>query len=180
MKRYIAILFIALAGLLVNPAPAKAQTNVSTNLPSGWGPAYDGFLNLLSQGSNFIVAPYGIMWQSDHGNKFGGGVALAYKMSDFIVPSLRLDYLDGQIFMPSANLTLQAPVTLNNVTVIPFGFSGLATPLSGKQDQNGTAVGIFGVGLAIRLGSKVDILADYEKWTGFSGNQYRFGIAYKF
>lgn len=173
MKKLIAVIGITISLVM----PAKAQ---DTNLPSGWGPAVDGVLNLLSQGSNFIVAPYGIMWQSDKGNKFGGGVALAYKMSDFVVPSIRLDYLDGKVFMPSANLTLQAPITLNKFVLVPFMFTGLATPLSGRQDENGTAVGIFGIGIAARVAAHWDILADYEKWTGYSGNQYRFGIAYKF
>jgi hypothetical protein len=73
------------------------------------------------------------------------------------------------------------------VTFIPFAFAGIATPIAGKGADNGTAVGIFGVGGAIRTdfipGSSwwkpQDLIFDVEKWSGFQGTQYRFGFVWK-
>jgi hypothetical protein len=174
------------------------QTNTvtvtDTNPPQPFisGPLADLF-NFAKNGSNFIIAPYAIFAQSS-GSKFGAGagLALGYHINEFVVPTMRLDYLNKQLFMPSASLQLQAPVTLfGKLTVIPFGFSGIATPISGAGANNGSVVGIFGAGGAVRLdflGSgafwqHTDVVGDYELWTGGGFNnqkQIRFGLAYKF
>lgn len=170
------ILLIALACIT-----SRAQTNINNGTndnPFISGPTVV-ILDFLSQGSNWMAAAYGTM--NDKADKFGGGVALAYKVSDFIAPTMRLDYFDGKVWMPSASVQLQVPVTiLGKVTVIPFALTGIATPISGKGTDNGSAVGIFGAGMAVRLGSHFDLLADTEKWTGFDGYQFRFGGLYKF
>jgi hypothetical protein len=110
-------------------------------------------------------------------------------VNDFVVPTVRLDYLDGELWMPSASLQLQAPVKLfGRMTLIPFGFGGIATPITGKGSDNGTAVGIYGIGGAIRLDflggntsrwKPLDIIFDCEKWTGFPSQQYRLGFVWK-
>lgn len=185
MKRVLAIIGLTLSVVSVN-----AQTNTN----GGSGPVISGPLSdaisFLGQGSNWMVAPYGIY---DTGTKsVGAGVGIGYKLNDFVVPTLRLDYLakQNELFMPSANLQLQAPVTLfGKVTAIPFTFAGIATPLAGQGSQNGTVVGIYGVGGALRLGTTnswigkhLDLIGDWEKWqgAGFTGDQYRFGVLYKF
>lgn len=173
---------ILLLGALTLSTPAINAQTADTNAPPDTGSIIGGpassLLDFLGTGSNWMIAPYGIV-STDQ--KFGGGVAVGYKISNFVVPTMRLDYFDGQVWMPSASLQLQAPLTiLGKVTVVPFAFGGLATPIAGKGASNGSAVGIFGAGAAVRISSKFDIVADYEKWSGFKGAQMRFGILYKF
>lgn len=154
--------------------PADAGTNGNPFLS---GPVVT-VLDFLSQGSNWITVAYGTM--NDKATKFGGGVAIGYKVSDFVAPTLRLDYYDGRVFMPSASLQLQVPFKLlGKLTVIPFAISGIATPLTGKGGSDGSAVGIFGAGVAVEFTQKFGAIGDAEKWTGFEGYQFRLGAFYK-
>jgi len=172
MKKLIAV---ALLACTISVAQAQISTNDNPFLS---GPTTQ-ILDFLSHGSNWMAVAYGTA--NDKFDKFGGGVALGYRASDFLVPTLRLDYYDGRVWMPSASIQLQAPMTLfGKITVIPFAISGIATPIAGKGSDNGTAVGIFGAGLAARVGAHWDIIGDAEKWTGFDGYQIRFGALYKF
>jgi hypothetical protein len=180
------ILSAALLTLALAFAPsAKAQSapdtnappDLSTNAPLFGGPGAQLF-NFLSTGSNWMIAPYGIV-STEH--KVGGGVAFGYKLSPFIVPLMRLDYFNGTLWMPSMSLQLQVPFTImGKFTVVPFTSAGLATPLAGAGTANGSAVGIFALGAAVRISSRFDIVGDYEKWSGFKGAQIRAGILYKF
>ena len=124
--------------------------------------------------TNLIIAPYGIA--STDFKKFGGGLAVGYKLSDNVVPTLRIDYYDGRLWMPSGNLQLQVPFHLGSVTIIPFAFTGVAVPInSGASDP---VVGMVGTGGALKLGKSFDLLADYEIWSSL-GNQIRVGIGWK-
>ena len=127
------------------------------------------------QGTNFMAAVYGI--SSEKFDKFGAGVALVYNVTPVVATVARLDYYDGSIWMPSGSLQLQLPVKFGSVELVPFAFSGIATPVSGKSPS---AVGIFGIGAAVRISKRWDIVADYERWTGFDQDQIRFGALYKF
>jgi hypothetical protein len=168
---------VTLPDALVAPAPA-ATVDSGTNSPIISGPVTKLF-EFLGQGSNWIVATYGIM--SSDMEKFGGGVALAYKVTDFIAPVLRLDYYDETVWMPSGSLQLQAPFVISGkVRITPFIFGGVATPLSGKGGENGEVEGIFGVGLSASLSDRISLVADIEKWTNFESEQIRFGFLYKF
>jgi hypothetical protein len=165
--------------ILALALPATAQTNdTSTNATALIGGPATTLLNFLGTGSNWFAAPYGIVGTD---SKFGGGVAVGYKISEFVVPVMRLDYYDSTVWMPSASLQLQAPLTImGKFTLIPFAFAGLATPIAGKGADNGSAVGIFGAGAAVRISSRFDIVADVEKWSGFKGEQIRAGVLWKF
>lgn len=181
MKKIFAVL-LATIGLALG---LEAQTNTPpvTNAPVISGPAADAWAFITTQGAtNWMVAPFGIY--STTSKEWGGGLALGYKLSDFVVPVMRLDYLASEIWMPSMNLQLQVPVTiLGKVTVIPFTFAGVATTVSGGGSQNGSAVGMLGVGGAVRIASHWDLVGDYELWNGgpfHSDNQIRFGVLFKF
>lgn len=171
-----------MTALTVSILSAKAQTNTnSTSIISG--PAADAWNFITTEGvTNWMVAPFGIY--STTSKEAGGGLALGYKLSDFVVPILRIDYIGKEFWMPSANLQLQMPVTiLGKVTVVPFTFAGVATTISGGGDQNGAAVGMLGIGGALRLSSKFDLVGDYEIWNGGpfkTDSQIRFGVLYKF
>jgi hypothetical protein len=160
-----------------------AGSTPGTNAPLVSGPAADAWSFITTAGvSNWMVAPFGIY--STTSKEWGGGLAVGYKLSEFVVPVLRLDYLAGDIWMPSANLQLQVPVTImGKFTLIPFTFAGVATTIAGGGADNGTAVGMLGIGGAVRLSSHVDLVGDYELWNGghfHADNQIRFGVLYKF
>jgi len=173
------LLIIGLISFIGNVSiNAQQTTNTDVSLPRE-ATQWISFASTAS--SNIMAAAYGIA--ATDFKTFGGGIALAYKLDDMIVPTLRLDYYDRELWMPSASLQLQTPLTLfGKVTVIPFGFAGVAEALGGSSSgvSSGTVVGIFGLGGALRVSSKWDIVADYEKWTGFTKDQIRFGVLYKF
>lgn len=195
MKKLLPILAISLSLLT-----ARAQDTSNPPPPIISGPV-TSIIQFLGTGSNWMVAPYGIYSEAglNHKATMGGGIGFGYKINDFVVPTMRLDYLDGQLWMPSGSLQLQAPIVLfgkkdvagapiegSGLTLIPFGFGGIATPIAGKGVDNGTAVGIYGLGVAVRLdalggiGKKMDFILDWEHWTGFEKAQFRAGFVYKF
>jgi hypothetical protein len=172
MKKLLSIIAIVSACFF-----CSAQTNdTGTNAPIFGGPITNIF-NFIGSGSNFMTAAYGIV--SADGEKTGGGLALAYKINDYVAPVLRVDYYDREIWMPSGSLQLQLPLTISSkVRVTPFVFAGVATPLNSETDR--PVEGIFGLGAAVGLTSKISLVADVEVWTGFESEQLRFGVLYKF
>lgn len=170
-------------GITVVLALFTAQAQTNTNSPVIGGPAADAWKFVTTEGiTNWVVAPY-VIYDS-HSEEFGGGLGVGYMLSQFVVPTLRVDYLHKEVWMPSASLQLQLPVRImNKVTFTPFAFGGIATCVSGQGSENGTAVGIYGIGGALTLKKdKWYLLGDAEQWNGanFQGWQYRFGFAYKF
>lgn len=181
--RLMAVLFMASACV---GARAQISTNgVTLTNPPPVVTLSGKVLGFLSQGSNFLIAPYGIY--STGTKSAGGGVAVAYKVNDFVLPTIRLDYLDKNFYQGDFTTQLQYPITLSqsNLTVIPFVLGGVATPFGGAGSANTTVQGIAGLGMALRLdflggfGKQCDLVADWEKWSASPGDQYRFGIAIK-
>jgi len=178
---------MTIIGLLALACSGFAQTNI-TIPPDAPAPVQEAgsVLNFLSSaGTNLMVAGYGIY--STGSRSAGGGIALAYKLTDFIAPAVRLDYLNRSFYQGSFSTQLQYPLTFGNkITVVPFALGGVATPFGGAGKDNETVQGIAGVGLAVRMdwlgsfGKHLDLIADWEKWSATSGNQYRFGVLYKF
>ena len=153
-----------------------AETNLSTSVTGTWNTVVD----FLANGSNWLLVPFGIYSDQKPKAQFGGGVALAYKVSDYIAPTLRVDYLAGDLWMPSGTVQLQVPIHLSpTLTLYPFAFAGVGTSLSGGGNKNGEANAIAGMGAALALSKKFDLIFDYEKWSAFSGNQWRFGCLFR-
>lgn len=157
-------------------APSMCRGQVDTNVVPG---NLQLALNFLGTGSNWMVTPYGIY---DMGSKKpGGGVGLFYALTPNVVTGMRLDYVDGSLFMPSGDLQLQVPINITtNIALVPFTFAGIAAPISGSGFAQDVPVGIFGIGGALKITKKWDLVGDYEHWTGFKGAQLRFGFLYKF
>ncbi len=166
------------AALSAQSLPPAPEIPPQPNLGAVVGGPAGEVLQFLTVGSNWIVAPYAIY---DAGTKkTGGGVAGLYRVSDFVYTGLRLDYIGKELWMPSCQVQLQAPFRImQKVEVIPFVTAGLATPLSGKGADNGSAVGIFGAGLAMKVSKNVGVFYEVEEWTGFKGNQHRGGVYFK-
>ncbi len=184
------ILISVLASLALAPlchaadAVPEPASQSSTNAPSLLsGPAVDAFEFITTAGvSNWFAVPFATYDCTAHG--FGGGVAIGYKLSDFVAPVLRFDYINSGIYSAQADMQLQVPVRiLGKIEVVPFTFAGIAAPVSGAGDENWSVVGVVGVGTAVRLHRHWDLVADWEHWTGGpfdSNNQIRFGVLYKF
>src|SRR5262245_22560294 len=93
---------LSIALLAVSLLSTQAQTNTNTVpiLPPEGQKVWD----FLSASSNLMVCPYGIM--STDQKDFGAGIALGFKVSELMVPVLRLDYYKGEVWMPSGSLQL--------------------------------------------------------------------------
>src|SRR6185295_18588961 len=107
------------------PAPAKAQTNGFFS-----GPLFDA-LGTLSTASNLAVSVYGT-YSSDH-KDFGGGIAGIYNFNQFVGSAIRLDYINSTktFYMPSVSATLQAPIKLGQVELVPFVVGGTGIAVAG-------------------------------------------------
>ncbi len=191
LNRNLTLNLLALSAICHLPfaIPARAQTNeliLPPNAPTVLGPIYTA-INFLSQGTNWMVTPFAIY---DTGTRSpGGGIAAILKTGDYVNPVLRLDYLASSrtLYMPSGNATFQYPISIGKLTLLPFGFVGAAIPIAGRQKDNGGLLAMYGVGLALRTPwtnsawyIPKDIVWDWEHWGGFAGEQYRFGLNWKF
>jgi len=145
------------------------------------------------------------VWGEVHGlyapaleKKYGGGVGLFWNLSDYVYSGVRVDYVDGDFWMPSGNVTVQAPIEITSwLTVAPLGYAGIGVPISGAtvggttlgapaRDNNGDPTAILGYGVAVRMANittsskwvpkHIDVAVDSETWSGFKGQQFRLGI----
>lgn len=166
-----------MAGSLYAADPATNSTPIIS------GPVVDAISFAATEGAtNWMFGIYGINSFTSH--QWGGGIGAGYKLSSFVMPVMRLDYIGGEVWMPSGNLQLQVPLMLfGKVEAIPLTFAGVATTVAGGGSENGAAVGILGIGMAVKVASWVDLIADYELWNGgpfHQDNQIRFAAAFKF
>lgn len=174
MKNILGLTVILLACSL----PSRADTNSFLS-----GPLPDAVGGILTA-TNLAIAPYGIY--DTHGHTFGGGLLALYNITPAVATGAALQYLNHEVWMPSAQLQLQAPVRLGNtVELVPLIFTGIGTPVSGKGPNNGSAIGIFGGGLGVKLfgseiHSRLDVFLGAAKWTGFPGEQLYGGLLWRF
>lgn len=180
MKKLLTLLALALA---VSGYSQSTSTNAPT-IPSTW----DNIIQFVSQGSNWVVAPYGIYATGgtvdNDGKKvhssWGAGISGLYKINDYVLTGLGLDYMNGGLTMPSATAQLQYPIKLGRFVLTPLAYSGLSTAIGGNSKDNGEAIGIFGTGAALSFTEHLGAFASYEKRTGFEGNWIKFGTFWKF
>lgn len=176
---------IITAAILAISLSLNAQT-VTNTPPVIASPVFEAFNFLSTPASNWMFAAYGIQTEKD-GN--GVGIGALYKVSENFGAVLRLDRFGGDTFMPSGNFQVQVPVTImGKVTVTPFAFTGIATPINEDNSRDGV-IGIFGIGAAIRTPEVIKsksrflpdaVVYDVEKWTSYEGSQHRLGLLWKF
>lgn len=185
----IAMLAVQLAAQDTNPPPAI------TNAPTIQSAAQQMLDAIKAGTSNWYFEAHGL-YAPALGRKYGAGLGAFYPISEYLVTGLRLDYVDGGFMMPSGNATLQLPLQVFSwLKVTPFGYAGIGIPLSGANiggtvvpgtvNNNGAPTAILGYGAAVHLwkseGGRVAIsaIADRETWSGFPGQQFRFGAMFK-
>lgn len=178
------ILTIMLMALVL--APAKAQTADTTTAPSsvigGIGDWINENLGGTLHATNWTFAAYPTYApeaKNDKGldAKWGGGIATLYNVSENVKTGMRVDYIGDKFFMPSANLQLQASITVFKLKATPFLIGGVAMPINGTGD--GTVAGIAGAGASVKIVSfkhgDFCLAGAVEKWTNIKGNVYHFG-----
>jgi hypothetical protein len=187
--KYIATMILALACLTataadIGTAPPFEPVTLNTNTsPLLSGPFVD-ILDKLTTATNWGVAVFSL--QTPHskstGNPaWGGGALFLYNFNSYFGAGLGIDYMDGNTTMPSAQMQLSAPLYVggtNGVRVTPFGFTGIATPISGADYQNGSPVGIFGAGLGVRITGGLNAFYAIEQRTGEPSLWNVFGLTW--
>lgn len=188
-------LIIIAALLSVLPCTSRAQTTnaIPDLMPAGTaGQITAGFKDWLDNheaaltASNYVIAPYAtISVSGDSPEKFGGGIFVGYRVTDFAYAGVGLDWL-GQLTMPSGNIQLKADVKpfawlgfATNFVVRPFVIGGLATPIGGAADNNWSLATIAGGGASIpvaKLSSRVtaSLGGAFVNWSNcgvYSGNR---------
>lgn len=150
---------VALIGLLA--LPAAAQTNTTETL---W--------DMLTTGSNYFAVPYGTFATGD--KSFGGGLALGYHATEWVVPVARLEYFDHNLWNIAMTVTLQPPRSLfGKIPIIPFASVGGGTSLGGAGDENGKFVSMVGGGAVLHFDTFGQswfakhsfLVGAYEHWT---------------
>ncbi len=118
-------------------------------------------------------------------NPWGFGAALLYPVAEYAYAGIRLDYLSGQLWAPSA--TVGAKYTLKNVWSKPtiFSVGGLvytANQLrSGEQTSSVGAIAGIGIEDIVwqdKSGAySFSLFAEGEKWTNLPGTILHVGVA---
>jgi hypothetical protein len=147
--------------------PVELNTNASPFLS---GPLVE-LLTTLSTATNWGVATFGIyMPASDHQKAaYGCGAIALYNINPYMATGIGIDWLDNQVTMPSGQFQLQAPLKIGGdkgLVVTPFAFAGVATPVSGMGEENGSVVGIFGAGLDVKVYGGLGVFYAIEERTG--------------
>lgn len=195
MRKYIATLAIALACLTASAAeiitatpeqpltsgtwePVTLNTNTSPLLS---GPFVD-ILDKLTTATNWGVAAFGIYTPNSTttGKKaYGAGAVFLYNINSYMATGLGIDWLENDVTMPNGQFQFQAPLKIaNSLTLTPFVFTGIATPISGDGYNNGQVVGLFGAGLAAKVSGGFNVFYAIEQRTGQNSPWSLFGLAY--
>jgi hypothetical protein len=112
---------------------------------------------------------------------FGFGIAAMYPVSQYAFAGMRLDYLNGNFWAPSA--TVGAKYTVKNLPFSPtvFTVGGLIMPLSGAGDATKSVGAITGIGFDANIlhrgNYSLDLFIEGEKWTNLPGTILHFGLA---
>jgi hypothetical protein len=162
-----------------NFVPVVLNTNSSPVLS---GPLVD-ILTSASMWTNWGIATFGIYEPGSSGHKaaYGAGAVALYNINRYMATGIGLDWLDNQTTMPSGQFQLQAPLIIggtNGVTVTPFLFTGVATPIGGKGGDNGSVVGLFGAGLDVKVYGGFGAFYAIEQRTGQPSQWNLIGLRY--
>ena len=196
--KFMSTLVAAALALMLSLPSAQAQSTNTTDLIGSETGVIGGITAGLSEwlnnneaartATNWLVAPY-FTYAPDieAEDKVGGGIFVAYKVTDFLYAGIGVDYL-GELTLPQGNVELKADIKpfkylgfATNFIARPFAVAGIAVPLSGSGDDNGNVGSIIGAGVAIPVWKISDnytmsVGGALLKWTGvgdYSGNHYQ-------
>lgn len=176
MKRYTITLLAALA-LTCAGYSQIVDTNTS---PPSLGGFWNDAIHFVGTGTNWSFYADAII-PTEKSLSPGGGVFAYCAINEYAGAAMGFDVVDKDITMPSVSVQLQVPVQLGqNVRLVPYGYTGMSMPLSGRGDDNGTVNGLIGAGVAVCIKDHFRAFAGSELRTGFAGEFIRAGIGWHF
>jgi len=114
---------------------------------------------------------------------WGFGACGLYPLTDHTFTGIRVDYMGGQFWMPSATVGLRADFQIYGHNFSSFTTGGAIFPLSGAGQENGSIGAIVGAGVSTKVwqnakgNMSIDAFVAVEKWTIFNGETIRPGVA---
>lgn len=168
-------------------AVAQDKTVVSPLPPQDFS-AIENFGQTLLHSSGVAVGfyPSAMLGKLPEGSKatdrYGAGGFILYPVSQFAWVGLRLDYISGHLWAPSA--TLGAKYTLDKLPMRPtfFTVGGLVYSVSGAGVSNDSVGAIAGLGVIGNIKTSndgrytLDVFLEAEKWTNLPGEIVHGGL----
>ena len=168
--------------------PAPPQPNITlayppvildTNppIPILDGPLID-FLGQLANATNWGLATFAIA-ANQQDSKLGAGGMIMYNINPWVATGVGIDWLDGELTVPSAQFQFQAPLRIGGsrgVLLRPFAFTGVALPIA--DDADAPVAGLIGAGLGIKIYKGFNAFYAIEYRTGQPGHWQLFGLAW--
>lgn len=148
------------------PVPPSSSTGESGLLNAG-----KIILADLENATNYAIAPYASYGLNNH--KIGGGVLALYNFNNFVGAGIGADYM-GSFSLVSGNVQLKLPLKplaftkwtwAQNLSMTPFAYTGIGTPMGGSGVNNG--------GISTHIGG-----GDYFQFGHFLGGKFNIGGAY--
>lgn len=185
MKRFLlsllAVGLLRLTGYSQTNAFTGIGLNTNTSPPTlTLGAGIDEAIAALTTATNWAVAPFLTLVKDAEADKtlWGGGVAGVYNLSEHAASIVRLDYLDGNLYLLGADLQLSLPFDTfsGNMRNTPFGFVGGAWKFSSGQGDE-RVIGVVGAGYDLKfpkLSKHWSVAFDAEYWSDRPGVQWRF------
>jgi len=176
MKKLIGTALIGLACTMNSPAQVL---NTNTSPPTlTFGYALQGVFDAMTTASNWVAAPFVTIVQDTRTDKtlYGGGIGLLYNLGEHSAAMVRLDALDNNFYLTSANLQLSLPFDImsGKVRMTPFGFVGGAYKFGSEADDG--MIGVAGAGWDFKIPSfskHYSFAFDAEYWSDRPGVQWR-------
>jgi hypothetical protein len=190
MKTGIGLIGLILTITLTPIAPARGElVGVNTNAPVPeltLGASLDSVLSAITTATNWTVAPFMTVVRDNESDRtlYGAGVAGIFNLTSKAATMIRVEELEGDFYMVSANLQLQFPFDAfqGNARITPFGFFGAALPWGGHVRDG--LIGIAGAGWDVsfpKVSSHWSVAFDLEYWSDRPGVQWRISpLVWKF
>lgn len=173
--------------LFVTVSVSAQTTEIDPGLAKSWlGTAFSWLANSpdAEVSTNWSFVAYashakGLVDGDGHKAEWGGGLAALYPLNAYVRTGVRMQYIDGNIFLPSVNVQLQTIKTYGKFSLTPSVYTGLLTPWGNSNDTGtiGTLTGIslsakykftdsfsFGIGGAVEKWSNLPV--DYVNHFG--------------
>lgn len=183
LKTILSVALIATSCLSV-----KAQDGINL-MPSLSSTSVGQIGNLLANSPNFVPETNvvfiayathadGLVDSKGKDASWGGGFALVQPLNNYVNAGLRMQYLAGEVYVPSVTAQVQTTKNLFGIPklfITTFGFGGAVLPIGGLDQDNGNAYLTYGAGFSIKYQVKenLEIGAGYgvEYWPGLNVNK---------
>lgn len=178
---------VSIIALVASLSVASAQDGVSI-MPDMASTSAGRVLELLANSPDFqpntnltmvLYASHakGLVDSAGDAAEWGGGIAVVQPLNGYASAGLRVQYLAGEVYVPSLTLNVQTTKNLFGIPklfITTFGFSGAVLPIGGLPD-NGNASLTYGIGTSIKYRFTDTFEAGFgyglEYWPGLNVNR---------